>query len=191
MIFRLGISSLRLFTIRKFRATVSYFYLLIEFRFSTGDEIGALDRVLSNIAKLSINLSKIESRPSKRRGEYDFYVDFDAQNENAVRTVVGSINAVVKSVNVVRMGESDMNTTYTSVPWFPTHIADLDCFSDKVLSYGAELNADHPGFKDVKYRKRRNEITALAKTYQYGMKLPHITYTTEEIKTWYSLKLIK
>lgn len=141
---------------------------------------------MGNLAALSVNLKKIESRPSKTRGDYDFFVDFDAKNKDSVTTVVNSISPVVKSVKVVRMGDSDMNSSgFTSVPWFPTNIADLDSFSDKVLSYGSELEADHPGFKDEKYRARRSEITEMAKTYEHGMKLPHINYTQDEIKTWY------
>ncbi len=71
------------------------------------------------------------------------------------------------------------------VPWFPRKITDLDSFADKVLSYGAELNADHPGFKDPVYRKRRDEITAQAKKYRHGLPLPRIEYTPTEIETWY------
>lgn len=31
------------------------------------------------------------------------------------------------------------------VPWFPRRIRELDRFANQILSYGAELNADHPG----------------------------------------------
>jgi phenylalanine-4-hydroxylase len=42
----------------------------------------------------------------------------------------------------------------------------LDSFVDKVLSYGEELDADHPGFLDPEYRERRAEITAIARTFR-------------------------
>lgn len=31
-----------------------------------------------------------------------------------------------------------------SVPWFPRSIQELDRFANQILSYGAELDADHP-----------------------------------------------
>ncbi len=48
-------------------------------------------------------------------------------------------------------------------------MADLDTFASKVLSYGADLDADHPGFKDAVYRARRAEITTLARQFKTGM----------------------
>ena len=73
-------------------------------------------------------------------------------------------------------------------PWFPTKISELDRFANRVLSYGAELNADHPGFKDSAYRDRRKMITEIANKYrQYehiqNMKL-FLNFTITYMKTY-------
>lgn len=52
------------------------------------------------------------------------------------------------------------------VPWFPKRIRDLDEYSNRVLSFGAELATDHPGFTDSEYRQRRLDIAELAKYYR-------------------------
>lgn len=33
---------------------------------------------------------------------------------------------------------------HLSVPWFPRKISELDRFANQILSYGSELEADHP-----------------------------------------------
>lgn len=52
--------------------------------FSTRDEIGALRQVLSVFEEASINLSRIESRPSGNEvWEYNFFVDIEGHREEA------------------------------------------------------------------------------------------------------------
>lgn len=47
-----------------------------------------------------------------------------------------------------------------------------------------ELESDHPGFNDLAYRERRNEIAEVALGHQAGSPIPRIDYTEVEDRTW-------
>jgi phenylalanine-4-hydroxylase len=47
-----------------------------------------------------------------------------------------------------------------------------------------ELDADHPGFNDEEYRRRRNEIAALAADHEMGAPPARVEYTGAETETW-------
>jgi len=47
-----------------------------------------------------------------------------------------------------------------------------------------ELESDHPGFHDLEYRKRRDEIARLAMDQQAGDPIPRVEYTAVENSTW-------
>jgi phenylalanine-4-hydroxylase len=47
-----------------------------------------------------------------------------------------------------------------------------------------QLSPDHPGFRDLEYRVRRNRIAQLALSYQPGEEIPEAPYTVEEHQVW-------
>jgi len=47
-----------------------------------------------------------------------------------------------------------------------------------------QLSPDHPGFRDLEYRARRNRIAQLALSYQAGQEIPEAPYTPEEHQVW-------
>lgn len=73
---------------------------------------------------------------------------------------------------------------FNLVPWFPRKPKDLDAINDKCLQMGEALSSDHPGATDPVYRSRRVEVTALAKKYRHGEKIPEVDYTESEEGVW-------
>ena len=70
------------------------------------------------------------------------------------------------------------------VPWFPVTEQDVDEIATLVLAGGEDLEADHPGFKDQDYRKRRAVIADAAFRYKLGDKIENIDYTPDETNCW-------
>eukprot|EP00028_Trichosphaerium_sp_Am-I-7-wt_P002793 CAMPEP_0168533850 /NCGR_PEP_ID=MMETSP0405-20121227/17428_1 /TAXON_ID=498012 /ORGANISM="Trichosphaerium sp, Strain Am-I-7 wt" /LENGTH=393 /DNA_ID=CAMNT_0008560201 /DNA_START=86 /DNA_END=1267 /DNA_ORIENTATION=+ len=124
-------------------------------------------------------MTHIESRPSTNtEWDYDFSIDFENANEENVKAFTAAVQTE-KLANII-----SNQAVENEHKWFPRRMRDLDSFAEKVLEFGEELDADHPGFKDPVYRKRRQAITLAAKKYRTGQPLPHVDYTEEEIKTW-------
>jgi len=57
-----------------------------------------------------------------------------------------------------------------------------------LLSQGEDdlviLDPDHPGFRDLQYRQRRNEIARMALGYRDGDPLPKVAYSEAEQEVW-------
>lgn len=145
--------------------------------FTMRDEPGVLRRALDLFTKHDVNLTHIESRPSKGLdNNYDFMVDFDGHPTDP------HVVALLAELRNVSLNAS--TKTPVQVPWFPTRIADIDLFGTKTLDAGAELESDHPGFSDAEYRSRRRAIVENASTFRHGQRLPRVDYSKEETDTW-------
>ncbi|XP_025408150.1 protein henna [Sipha flava] len=153
--------------------------------FSPGkDGVGTLANALKLFKEYNVNLLHIESRSSDRiPNQYEFFVEC-APSDNITKVVEILKGTMVYCSVVSRNHVSDSKVQDEYVPWFPLRIRDLDKYANQILSHGAELDADHPGFTDPVYRTRRKYLADIALNYRHGDPLPHIEYTEQEIKTW-------
>ncbi|MBL9127885.1 MAG: prephenate dehydratase [Verrucomicrobiales bacterium] len=72
------------------------------FIFSVADEVGSLHRALAPLAKHKINMTRIESRPSKRKAwAYFFFVDVEGHSEDA--SVADALRELGKHCSFVKI----------------------------------------------------------------------------------------
>uniref|UniRef100_A0A914Z658 phenylalanine 4-monooxygenase n=1 Tax=Panagrolaimus superbus TaxID=310955 RepID=A0A914Z658_9BILA len=134
--------------------------------FTLKETPGALAETLRIFKDKKVNLSHIESRPSKNKeGCYEILVEVDeSADKDRVEEIISLYKRKAENIHV-----QDFNTQVKqnkeSVPWFPMKMKDIDQFANRVLSYGAELDSDHPGFTDPIYRERRKQFADIAANY--------------------------
>lgn len=148
--------------------------------FAMKEEVGALAKALRIFEDNKVNLLHIESRPSKNTGHYEFLVECD----NTKGGLKGAIGELKKHASRLQVMARNVENETATVPWFPRKIKDLDRFANQILSYGSELDSDHPGFTDPVYRARRKQFADIAYHYRHGTPIPRVEYTEEETKTW-------
>lgn len=145
----------------------------------TRDTPGALNRILGIFEQFGVNLCHIESRlKSFTWAGPSFHIDFEGNAEDK------KVHNLMKEVRNVSGVEDCVVMPAREVPWFPTHISDLDLTRD-TLDGGTDLiNKDHPGFNDPEYKARRGAIIGNAHTYMHGQEIPRVEYSQAEVECW-------
>lgn len=133
--------------------------------FGLKEKIGALADALKIFEENNVNLIHIESRLSKNdKGKYEFFVDCKSKDKDSLQATIEKLKEKASYLHV--FDKSVEGSVEESIPWFPTRIKELDQFANRILSYGAELDSDHPGFTDPVYRERRKEFADIAFNYK-------------------------
>jgi len=148
--------------------------------FNLPETYGSLASCLQIFKEKGVNLTHIESRSSKRLPGYEFLVDIEMGKGD----VTGAMDEIKSQATYLQVITRKYKSTENAVPWFPRHISELDRFANQILSYGSELDSDHPGFTDAVYRARRKQFADIAFHYKYGQKIPTVDYTDLEKATW-------
>lgn len=144
------------------------------------DEVGSLVKYLELFKLHNVNLLHIESRPSIRyNGRHEFMLECSPEGD-----LGGAINELKEHCEYFSIVSRNHKDNRGSVPWFPLRIRELDHFANQILTYGSELDADHPGFTDPVYRARRKYFADIAFNYKHGEMIPRVEYTKEETDTW-------
>jgi hypothetical protein len=132
--------------------------------------------------KYDVNITRIESRPVTSDGgggtpKFDFFIDFHGKVDDPnVNALLHSLQQYTTKLLVLDEKE---------VHWFPRHISELDLIANRTLDAGTDLEANHPGFHDEAYRRRRATLANVALQHRtINECIPKMEYTKEEVETW-------
>lgn len=143
------------------------------------DYPGLLKSILEVFSRHELNLTHIVSKPVSEL-DYSqgnsFSINFESMSELQTSKAMSELQG---------KGLEIKNSAKASSLWFPVKVQDLDHLDKKTLKASVELESDHPGFLDLEYRRRRDEIAQVAFKHNCSdLSVPRIQYTDREIMTW-------
>eukprot|EP00928_Gymnodinium_smaydae_P086917 TRINITY_DN71303_c0_g1_i1.p1 TRINITY_DN71303_c0_g1~~TRINITY_DN71303_c0_g1_i1.p1 ORF type:complete len:478 (+),score=98.34 TRINITY_DN71303_c0_g1_i1:68-1501(+) len=140
---------------------------------------GSLLPVLQVFNKYGLSMTHMESHLHQYSfGDAVFEFDFEGDvNDEATQGCIHDLRALEHVSRVTCVPPR-------VVPWFPTSLKELDDARETLDGGTALISEDHPGFRDMEYRARRDKIVENAREHRFGLPIPVVDYTPEENATW-------
>ena len=161
---------------RRLISSLSMKSLILNFKNDSNEHLlNALRIFSSNKWKLTYISSQPITTLDQSKGD-SFVVSIESSDFSNYNKALGQLQS---------LGINAEEKSSIVVPWFPRTLSDLDGLDQTTLTAGVELECDHPGFKDIEYRKRREDISRIAFEHNcLDSEVPRVKYTKQEIETW-------
>ena len=113
----------------------------------------SLPRILKTIENFKGQVAHVETRPSKKDGQFDVLVKVNMTRQN-LSSLIRNLRQG-SSLGGLTLLADNANAVTVKDPWFPRHASDLDNCNHLMTKYEPDLDMNHPGFADKEYRARR------------------------------------
>ncbi|CAF0731497.1 unnamed protein product [Brachionus calyciflorus] len=149
---------------------------------SLDNQMEGIKFILERLKYLNCTLDHIESRPTKkkRKSSFELYLEIKSTSQN-LDNLIAKLKDSGYFSDVVILNAELKSSENISIPMT---IWDLDKCNHLNIKYEPDIDSRHPGFSDMDYRKRRQEIADIAFTFKHGDRIPKVNYTSDEVKTW-------
>jgi phenylalanine-4-hydroxylase len=150
------------------------------FNINAKNQEGNHSLILNKLRQLDVEITKSDYTQNEK--DLDMYQIelFLRQNEENSPITEDILTQTLEDL-VYNVKEMDA----LELPYFPTRLEEIDQVEISLIEYAEDgANKDHPGFTDMEYVNRRNQIGNLSVGYKMGQPIPRVEYTQVEKQLW-------
>lgn len=129
-----------------------------------------MTKLIETLQENSALIDHIESRhSSKNKDQFDIYLEIKCNTleYSRILSTFRNMPKCFSGVNLIKTDEIESaSKKEIEKLWIPFSIWDLDYCNHLNVNYEPDIDSRHPGFSDMEYRKRRQEIADVAFKYR-------------------------